>query len=355
MATGKYGSASVIFLVGGYNLIANKLKGLRYKHEALQEETTGLGDSWAEHTPRGLCRLELAQQGAYFDTDLNRIHTAMSASVPSTPQASTRVVCLGFAGQTIGESFVGFEGAFSTEYEVLAELGGLTKANVAYVISGQIDHGVILQDLEAQDDDWISDTVVDNAASSADGGVGYLQVTLCFGTFTGAIEHSSDNSSWTTLMTFTAVTASPEAERKTVTGEVKRYLRFSGTVWGDVSASASTSPSSSVSPSVSESMSGSASTSPSSSLSPSVSASASWSSSMSASASTSPSSSTSPSTSLSPSSSLSPSVSASISASASISPSSSLSPSVSASASASPTAEAGVAGNATVFCGFKRS
>lgn len=336
---GKFGSASVLLLVDGYNLITAKLKGLRFKHTALQEETTGLGDRWAEHTPVGLSKIELSQDGAYFDTAANHIHAAMASSVPTTPQAAQRIVCLGFAGQTIGQQCIGIQGAFSVGYEVLAQLGGLTKANVDYVAVGQADHCYILQDLESHEYDWVADTVVDNSSASADGGIGYLQVTESFGSFTGTIQHSSDNSSWTDLMAFTAVTASPDAERKTVTGEVKRYLRFVGTVWGDVSPSASTSPSSSISPSVSSSRSASASTSPSSSLSPSVSGSAS----------------VSPSSSVSPSTSLSPSRSTSISASASTSPSSSLSPSVSSSASASPSTAAGAAGNATVFCCFKRN
>src|SRR5262245_47021256 len=102
---GKYGGQSVLFLVDGYNLIANKLKGLRYKHEAIQERTEGLGDSYEESTPVGLSKIELAQEGAFFDTALNRIHTAMKAAPPTSPQASVRIVCLGFAGQIVGNFF----------------------------------------------------------------------------------------------------------------------------------------------------------------------------------------------------------------------------------------------------------
>src|SRR3990167_2007325 len=110
MPTGKYGSASVLFLVDGYSLIANKLKSLRYKQEALQEKSDGLGDSWEEHAPTGLSKIELAQEGAFFDTGLNRIHTALSGSVPTTPQASVRIVCLGLAGGTGGGAVIGLLG-----------------------------------------------------------------------------------------------------------------------------------------------------------------------------------------------------------------------------------------------------
>lgn len=342
---GKFGSASVWCLVDGYNLISNKLKGLRYKIEALRERSDGLGDAWEEHTPTGLSRAELAQEGAFWDTTQFRIHAAMANSLPTTPQASVRIACLGMAGHTAGESFVGFQGAYTATYDVLGTVGGLTKANVQYAITGQADHGIVIQPLAAFTQDLVSASV-DNGAATTGGGIGYLQIVApgSFGAFTGRLEHSADNSAWEVLLTFSAGSA-PSAQRQTVTGTVKRYLRFGGVVWGDLSASSSISQSPSVSPSVS------ASASASPSLSPSVSASASASPSLSPSTSLSPSASTS----LSPSSSLSPSLSASSSLSRSLSPSSSISPSVSASASASPSSETGIQGSVTVFCGFVRS
>lgn len=319
---GKYGSQSVLFLVDGYNLVTSKLKALRYKHEALQEGTTGLGDSWEESTPTGLSKVELAQDGAFFDTTLNRIHTAMVGLSSQTPASAARVVCAAFAGNTLGNEMTGFEGAFTTQYDVLAEVGKLTKANVGYVVSGQLDQGVILQELATKTEDWNNTSVDDNGGSSSSGGVGYLQVTESFGAFTGKIQHSTDNVAWADLITFATVSAAPDAERKTVSGTVNRYLRFIGTVWGD--ASPSRSPSASVSPSVS--------ISPTASASPSRS----------------------PSASTSPSNSASGSISPTASASASRSPSASVSPSASTSASPSPSSEAGIAGTVTVFCGFAR-
>lgn len=319
---GKYGSQSVLFLVDGYNLVTSKLKALRYKHEAMQERTDGLGDAWEESTPIGLSKVELAQDGAFFDTTLNRIHTAMVGLSSQTPASVARVVCAAFAGNTLGNPMTGFEGAFTTQYDVLAEIGKLTKANAAYAVSGALDHGIILQELATKTEDWNNASVDDNGGSSSSGGVGYLQVSASFGAFTGKIQHSTDNVSWADLVAFSTVTASPDAERKTVSGTVNRYLRFIGAVWGD--ASLSLSPSSSLSPS--------ASISPTASASPSRS----------------------PSSSVSPSMSASGSISPSASASASLSPSASVSPSSSTSASPSPSAEAGIYGTVTVFCGFTR-
>lgn len=73
-------------------------------------------------------------------------------------------------------------------------------------------------------------------ASTQGGGSGYLQVSqLALGGFTNFIakvRHSVDNATWVDLITFTAVTAAPAAERKTVAGAVNRYTASSGAYTG---------------------------------------------------------------------------------------------------------------------------
>lgn len=68
------------------------------------------------------------------------------------------------------------------------------------------------------------------------GGVGYVQVPdLTLGGYDSAtvnVRHSADNAVWATLLTFTAITTAPSAERKTVTGTVNRYLATSGAYVG---------------------------------------------------------------------------------------------------------------------------
>jgi len=152
---GKFGSASVWFLVDGYNVLSAKVKDLAVKVASKMEETTGLGDLWAEHAPVGRSSVTLTQGGAFFDTTAGTgIHVAMSGSVPASPQATERIICLGYAGNTIGATFVGLQGAFSGGYEVLGQNEALTKANVDYTITGKREHGVILQSLAAQTVDW---------------------------------------------------------------------------------------------------------------------------------------------------------------------------------------------------------
>lgn len=99
-----------------------------------------------------------------------------------------------------------------------------------------VDMGVTLHVFGAQTADG-NDTGVDNAASSASGGTASLHVTAYTG-FTNVVfkvQHSTDNSSWSDLITFTTVTATTW-ERKTVTGTVNRYVRAFWDVTGSGSA-----------------------------------------------------------------------------------------------------------------------
>lgn len=80
-------------------------------------------------------------------------------------------------------------------------------------------------------------TSVDNAASSANGGVAHLHVTAVSGTtptLDVIIEHSSNNSTWTTLGTFTQVTTTTASQRLVIAAgtTVNRYLRAKATIAG---------------------------------------------------------------------------------------------------------------------------
>jgi hypothetical protein len=164
--TGKFGSSSIgVFMVDGYNLLAAKVQGIRYKIESLQEKSDGAGDVWDEHTPTGHLRAELAQEGAYFDTSAGNSHAALVGSVPSSPQVAQRVIVLGLAKSLIGQPIMGFQGAYSHEYEVLAQNGNLTRANVTYRITGAAEEGVILHALTTETADATTEpgSSVDNA------------------------------------------------------------------------------------------------------------------------------------------------------------------------------------------------
>ena len=235
MAVGKFGPASGICLIDGYNMLSNKITGLREKISSELTDGTGIGDTFTEQYPTGVASLEVVQEGAFFDTTTNYSHDALSGSVPSSPQATARVLCVGFAGQTIGYPFVGFEGTYSSEYEVVAELGNLQKANVTYSMTGARSAGVILEKLVTKTDSWdTTSTSVDNSASTSAGGVGFMQCTAAsgFSGFVGKVRHSSDDTTYTDLLSFTDNVSAPFAERVSVSGTVNRYLSFTGIVSG---------------------------------------------------------------------------------------------------------------------------
>lgn len=76
---------------------------------------------------------------------------------------------------------------------------------------------------------------LDNTASTAFGGQAYLQVTAFSGTdVTVTVQHSTDNSTWGTLVAFAQTTAAATFQRVTVsnTTTVNRYLRAITTTSG---------------------------------------------------------------------------------------------------------------------------
>ena len=64
---GRYGPASVGFLlIGGMN-VRSRVATVRIKTMTETEETRPLGESWEQHTPIGLHSGELEQTGWYDD------------------------------------------------------------------------------------------------------------------------------------------------------------------------------------------------------------------------------------------------------------------------------------------------
>ena len=235
MAQGKFGPSSTLLLLDGYDILSNKVTSMRHKVTAETTDTTGLGDTFEENTPTGIKTVTVSQDGAFWDTTALYSHAAFSTSVPGTPQTAVRVMCMSMTN-THAYDFYGISGAYSSSYEVLNTGKELTKINVEYTCTGVADvNGKILQLLQAKTADWNAAAVdAQNGASSPDGGSGYLQCTAGsgFSAFVGKIQHSADSSSWADLITFSTSVADPFAERKTVTGTVNRYLRFTGDVTG---------------------------------------------------------------------------------------------------------------------------
>lgn len=122
--------------------------------------------------------------------------------------------------------------AINTEFGLQASYADAVAGSISTMNTGPDDVGVVIATLEAITATG-NGTSVDNGASSANGAVAHLHVTDFSGLTSDTItlEHSANNSTWTTLGTFDAVTAAT-SQRLTVTGTVNRYVRVVDTVVG---------------------------------------------------------------------------------------------------------------------------
>lgn len=120
-----------------------------------------------------------------------------------------------------------------TQYQVSSPFDGIVTVSSQLQANGGVQSGVVLHPLGAETATG-NDTSIDQAAATSNGGVAHVHVpTVSGGTpsNTVVVQHSTDNSTFADLITFTAATAAT-AERKTVTGTVNRYVRSKRTISG---------------------------------------------------------------------------------------------------------------------------
>jgi len=223
----KAGSAQFSLLtLDGASLLGAKVKAFAWSPEALQEDTTGLGDSWTESTPTGIRRAVVSQSGAYFDTAAAGMHETLRAM-----PLPARTLIWSPDGVLLFRAV----GTLVTTYEVLATNGALTKANVVYTISGALESGgAVIQAPEDKTSTWTGPTI-DNGTSTAGGGQTTQIVTAKdpgITGFVGKLRHSTDGSSWVDLAVFANVTTAPNQQTMPVVGTINRYLQYVGTITG---------------------------------------------------------------------------------------------------------------------------
>lgn len=227
----KYGSDDAFILVDGYDLTGFSTEFTDTKEAQLEESHT-LGDSWVENAYVGVKSANI-QQSAFYDDAALATSAALVGSV-----GSTRVLCYGLEGNTIGKKMVGYQGALQGNVSRVVTRGELHKVNVQYQGSGQVSETVILHELSAETANGDTDAEsYDGGAQSSSGGTAFLQVTaLTLGGYddvTITVIDDADNSgSFGTLVSFTDVSTAPTAERVTVAGTVERYLAVSWTFNG---------------------------------------------------------------------------------------------------------------------------
>lgn len=182
-------------------------------------ETTTFGAAAKTYIP-GLQDGTISLSGLY-DGSAGAVDAVLQAAIGAASRNVLSILPQG-AG-TIGNRAM-VASVDETSYTIEAGVGDLVTASAEMQPSGGVWGGAVLHTLTAETAGG-NTTSIDNAASSASGGVANLHVTAFNGTtLTAKVQHSTDNSVWVDLITFTAATA-VTAEQLSVTGTVNRYVR----------------------------------------------------------------------------------------------------------------------------------
>lgn len=193
-------------------------------------ETTTLGKNDKTYIA-GLADGTVSLSGM-FDGSAGAIEPIVRAQLQA---ATGTVVTVGLGGTTVG-SACRMLSARNTSMEISSPVGDVVALNTEIQADGGIDIGKILHAMSSVTA-GASDTSVDNAAASSNGGVAHLNVTVNThdGDLVAKVQHSTDNSTWVDLVTFTTVaTTVTTSERVEVAAgtTVNRYLRCTYTMSG---------------------------------------------------------------------------------------------------------------------------
>lgn len=123
-------------------------------------------------------------------------------------------------------------GCLQTNITFGSQVASVAEWSMTGVNEDSTDFGRSLHALAARTSSS-QETAYDNSASSTGGAIAHLHVTA-FSGFSGVVvtvEHSTDNSSFSTLGTFTTV-AGVTSERLAIAGTVNRYVRAKWAVTG---------------------------------------------------------------------------------------------------------------------------
>ena len=192
-------------------------------------ETTTLADTSKTFQP-GLEDIALNLDGLFDSTTgAGTAFTNIIAGITGELTVATSVAPNGFAVNNP----VWLMGTKTISYEVSSSVADLVSFSMAFGSGTAPGLGVSLSDLAAITATG-NGTSVDNAAGTTNGGIANLHITAVSGTsptLAVVIQHSTNNSTWSTLATFTTATTTT-SQSVSFTGTVNRYVRASYTAGG---------------------------------------------------------------------------------------------------------------------------
>ena len=216
-------------LIYGTNPLAAYLKSATPAFAADMLDTTTLADTSKVYAV-GLTEYMLNVDGLFDSTTTaGDVWANITADIAAGTTEPVSVASEGFA---VGNSVWVLPVKVAT-YEVGGSVADLVTFTMSMQAAIAPAVGRSLSDLTAYTA-TTNGTSVDNAAASSNGAVANLHVTARSGTsptLAVTIQHSTNNSTWTTLATFTTATA-VTSETVTVAGTVNRYTRAVFTVGG---------------------------------------------------------------------------------------------------------------------------
>lgn len=208
---------------------SNQYRNAEADGDAGLSDVTCFGDGGMKTIP-GLADGAITLEGL-FDGDANSVEEELNDDFQA---ATGKVLTVAWEGSTdVGKRCALLEAREAT-VSVVAPISDVVQTIAEFHAEAGIDHGVGLHALAAETGS-ANGSSHDNAVSTAFGAVGHLHVTAIAGAAPSVvvkIQHSTDDSVWVDLITFSAATAAT-SERIAVTGTVNRYVRaivtFGGT------------------------------------------------------------------------------------------------------------------------------
>ena len=202
---------------------ANSLDGIGYGNTMLDVTTL---DVSANKRNAGIVSGTMGVS-VWFDAAAGRSHALFTANSGAVPKTDQNVLVP--MGSAEGDPSIHMVAKIAN-YDVETGVDTAVSASASFESNSYAPQfGEMLTSHQDTHASTTSGGTVDSGASSADGGSAVLQVfSIASGTADMKIQHSSNGSAWSDLLTFTAVTAST-SEYVAVTGTVNRYLRCRST------------------------------------------------------------------------------------------------------------------------------
>lgn len=213
-----HGKNAVVYQDG--NDLTGYLRSLSAAAEIETAESTTFSDDDKTYIT-GVGDATLSAEGLFdttFDGDVNSITGSGTKSIWSVYPGGDAV---GLPGRGYSLDI--------TSAERTAEIGDV----VMIALEGQSSVGsepIVSLHATGAESSSSEGPAVDNGASSAAGGVGYVHMTAGGGTLVITVQDSADNSTWADLVVLGTITPSAKAFRTAATGTVERYSRLTWTV-----------------------------------------------------------------------------------------------------------------------------